>query len=141
MFWIFRIIVTLTSNLGIDIGCAPMNTNIEIALLFIVLLCIILVARNNMIGAIIYILGYGLYFGYDLYNSVNVIMNEGVVNYLQVGVSFIAVCLAVAEFFDMVYIKSRATFGSDKETDWFFKSKEYDRKYDERADRNEYRNY
>jgi len=27
----------------------------------------------------------------------------------------------------------------DKQTDWFYKNKEYDRKLDERADKNQYR--
>ena len=32
MFWIFRLVVAFTASIGVDIGFAPMNLNLEIIL-------------------------------------------------------------------------------------------------------------
>ena len=39
----------------------------------------------------------------------------------------------------MLVDKGRKANPKDKKTDWFFKNSDYDRKYDDRADRNEYK--
>ena len=58
MFWVFRIIVAFTYELGIDFGgITPLNTNLEIILLFVTLLCMVLVVKRKIIGALIYLLG------------------------------------------------------------------------------------
>ena len=49
--------------------------------------------------------------------------------------------LAFCVFFDLLVTKIRKRDPKDKKTDWFFKNEQYDRKYDERADKNQYRNY
>ena len=42
-------------------------------------------------------------------------------------------------FLDILFNKSRKGKGGDKNTDWFFTNKDYDREFDERSDRNQYR--
>ena len=37
--------------------------------------------------------------------------------------------------------KIRKRDPKDKKTDWFFQNEQYDRKLDDRADKNQYRNY
>ena len=39
----------------------------------------------------------------------------------------------------MIYDKKQEWRPTDKKTDFFYKGDQYDRKYDERADRNNYR--
>lgn len=143
MFWIFRIVVAFTSSLAIDIGFTPININLEIILLFVTLVSIALVGKRMLVGAIIYLISYGLYFGVDLYNIVVQIMQAQttVTDYSNTLASFIGVVLPLAVFFNMLMDKNRTNHPVDKKTDWFYKNDEYDRKLDERADKNEYRNY
>ena len=41
--------------------------------------------------------------------------------------------------FEMLIEKNRMAHPVDKKTDWFYKNEEYDRKLDDRADKNNYR--
>ena len=80
MFWVFRVIVALMAQLNLDFGgITPLNSQLEIILLFVVLVCIILVAKRKLICGLI------------------------------------------------------------KKTDWFYKNDEFDREFDDRADKNNYR--
>lgn len=144
MFWIFRIIVTLTSELNIDIGFVPLNSQMEIILLFVTLLSIILVVKRKIVGGLIYILSYGMYFGIDLSNNVMKLLEQseipvGMTIYTSTFVSLLAMILAVAVLLDLLVDKSRKVNPIDKKTDWFYKNEQYDRKLDERADKNNYR--
>ncbi len=143
MFWIFRVIVAFTASMGIDIGFVPMNMNMEIILLFFCIPCIILVAKRKLIGAILYIIAYGAYFGIDLLNIVTGIMSGSttLVEYTRALSSFIGIVLPIAVLFNLLADKSRMAHPVDKKTDWFYKNKEFDRKLDSRADKNQYRNY
>lgn len=143
MFWIFRIIVAFTASIGIDIGVVPINMNIEIVLLFITILCILLISKRKLLGAIIYLISYGMYFGVDLYNIVLNLIDgsNAITDYSRVLVSFIGIVIPISVMFSLLMDKNRTAHPVDKKTDWFYKNEEYDRKLDERADKNNYRNY
>lgn len=143
MFWVFRIIVAFTSSMGIEFGFTPMNMNIEIILLFVTFVCVLLVGKRKLIGAIIYVIGYGAYFGVDLYNTVLAVLNEGasITDYSRAMTSFIGVVIPIAVLFSLLFDKNRTAHPVDKKTDWFYKNDEFDRKLDERSDQNQYRNY
>lgn len=144
-FWIFRILVTLTAELNMDFGgILPLNRGMEIALLFAVLVCIILVVKRKMIGGLLYLLLHGMYFGVDLCNHVNAIIaaEQGVQlagNYINTVISFIGIIIPIVVLFDLLVDKSRKLNPKDKKTDWFYKNKDFDRNLDERADKNNYR--
>ena len=77
MFWISRIFVALAAQLHWDFGgIVPLNQNMEVILLFVVLVCVILVIKRKMIGGLLYLLAYGMYFGMDIVNNVQNIFNE-----------------------------------------------------------------
>lgn len=143
MFWVFRIIVAITYNLGIDFGgIVPLNMNLEIILLFVTLLSMLLVIKRKMVGALIYLLSYGMYFGVDLYNNITLILRGetlSVMTYLNMIISFIGMIIPIAVLFDLLADKNRKAHPVDKKTDWFYKNENYDRKLDERADKNNYR--
>ncbi len=140
MFWVFRIIVAFCYNLGIDFISVPMDFNYEIVLLFLTFVAMILVIKRSMLGAIIYLIGYGLYFGTGMYNVVMKI-NAGatLTDYTEFMFCLIGVLLPLAIFFDLLLDRNRKAHPKDKKTDWFYKNKEFDRKLDERADKNQYR--
>ena len=67
MFWIFRIIVTFCYNMGIEFATKPFDFNFELILLFSTFVTMILVVKRSMLGAIIYAVGYILYFGANVF--------------------------------------------------------------------------
>ena len=81
MFWAFRAIVTLMAELHQDFGgIVPLNKTLEIILLFLVLVCIVLVVKRKMVGALMYLLSYGIYFGTDILKNINTIIEmEGTI--------------------------------------------------------------
>jgi len=140
MFWIFRIIVAFCYNLGIDFIAKPLDLNFEIILLFLTFLAMILVIKRSILGALIYLIGNGLYFGVTIYNII-MSMNEGAVlkDYTEFIFASFGIILPLLILFDLLLDKNRKAHPVDKKTDWFYKNKEYDRKLDERADKNQYR--
>ena len=141
IFWIFRLIVAFTFSMGIDFGIVPLNMNMEIVLLFVTLICMLLVGKRKVTGAIIYLAIYGFYFGTNLYNGIISLTNgmTGMMNYASLFISFVGIVLPLFVLFEMLFDKNRREHPVDKKTDWYYKNKDYDRKYDERADRNNYR--
>ncbi len=144
MFWAFRIVVTLMAELHQDFGgIVPLNKILEIILLFVVLVCIILVVKRKMIGALMYLLSYGIYFGTDILKNINTIIEvEGqlpATTFMNLFVSFIGVILPIAVLLDMLVDKNRKNNPKDKKTDWFYNNEKFDRKLDDRADKNNYR--
>ncbi len=144
MFAGFRVIVTITNQQGSPIADLVVeNISVEIALIFLTLLCLILVVKRKLIGAIIYVVSYGLYYGGELFNTIYGVLANGetiaLSSSLEILVSAIGVLLPLMVLMDMLADKSRKLYPVDKKTDWFYKNEQFDRKFDERADRNEYK--
>lgn len=140
-FWILRVAVSVTASMNIDIGIQPINLTVEIILLFVTLLAILLVIKRNIIGAIIYFASYVLYFGASVITQVMDLINGTLSTnqYLGLFVSVIGILLAILTLFDVLFNKDRTNTHMDRKTGWFYDNKDYDRKLDERADKNNYR--
>lgn len=142
LFWIFRVVVAVTTSLNIDIGFTAPDLTAEIIMLFVALLCIVLIVRRQLIGAILYIVSYGWYFGKDILNAFLQIQNGEQLATMQafnVFIAFIGVIIALATVVDIAINKNRKGSTKDKKTDWFYKNEQFDREFDERADRNNYK--
>ena len=141
MFWVFRVIVAVMPEFGTTLGgIAPLNQNLEIILSFVVLVCIVLIVRRKLIGALIYLLAYGMYFGVDVINNIQTVLNgASMETALNVFISIIGIILPIAVLADLLLDKGRKANPKDKKTDWFYQNEEYDRKLDDRADKNNYR--
>ena len=142
LFWIFRVVVALTMSLDVNIGFTVPNLTEEIVMLFVTLLCLVLIVRRKLLGAILYAISYGWYFGKDILNVVIQLQNGETLNasqMLNVFVAFIAVILAISTVVDIGINKNRKGSTKDKKTDWFYKNEQFDREFDERADRNNYK--
>ena len=136
MFWGFRVVIAFTDSLNIDIGIIPVDPNAEIILLFISLISIVLITKRKMLGAVIYLLTYGGYFGMEIYNS---FIKDGIIDYGNAFFSLIGIILPIVAIFDLLFDKAAKAYPKDNKTDWFYKNKEFDREMDERADKNNYR--
>lgn len=146
MFWLFRVIVALSVQFGgTDFGgFITFNLSTEIILLFTTIVCIIFVVRRFLIGGIAYLGTYLYYFG--TYILEHLILNKPEtalsMDILQnIIVCALAIILALLVLLDLLIEKATRKSYSDRKTDLYFKSDKYDRKYDERADKNQYRNY
>lgn len=142
LFWIFRVVLAVTTSLNVDIGFTVPDITAEIIMLFIALLCLVLIARRKLIGAIMYIISYGWYFGKDILNAFLQIQNGEQLTAMQgfnVFIAFIAIIIALATVVDIAINKNRKGSTKDKKTDWFYKNEQFDREFDERADRNNYK--
>ena len=144
LFWILRVVITLMTELKMDLmEIVPMNKSIEIILLFVALLCIVLVVKRKWIGSVIYLIAYVGYFGTDFFQNIDILLNATETlemgTYINIIFSFFGVLLPIFVLFDMILDKDKSNNPKDKKTDWFYTNEQYDRKMDERADKNNYR--
>lgn len=140
-FWGYRVIATTLASMGKDFVLSPMDMTLEIVLLFITFICICFIAKRKMLPITIYLVSHLMYYGIYIYQNIaNVINGSATLNiYTNLFVCLIGLAIPIAAFFDVLLDKNRKANPVDKQTDWFYKNKEYDRKLDERADKNQYR--
>ena len=143
MYWVFRMMVALMAQMHQDFFIQPFDLTIEIVLLFVVLLCLILIVKRKMLGALIYLLAYGFYFGSDVVTKTTALFEDasqlGLNDYTALIISLIGIILPISILLDLLADKNRKAHPKDKKTDWFYKNEAYDRKLDDRADKNNYR--
>lgn len=140
LFWLFRLVVAFAFSMQMDIGFVPMNMTFEIILLFATVPCIILVFKRNIIASVIYLALHIAYFGKYLLDTVTSI--SGGMNVSDMSAIFVALIGIVIPLFTMVDIsinKDRKGSGGSRKTNWFYDNPDYDRKFDERADKNNYK--
>lgn len=144
MYWGFRVVVAFMASLQMDFFIQPYDVNIEVALLFVVLLCVPFIFKRKLWAGIVYLVSYGWYLGVPIFTGIMSMINGeqlSVDTYMQMFMAFIGVVIAIFAIFDILFDKSRKANPVDKKTDWFYKNEEFDRKLDERADKNNYRTY
>ena len=144
LFWIFRIIVTLSAQMGGDLGgFIVINNPVEILMLFLSLLCFVLIAKRIIWGAIVYVIGYGWYFGSYLVGNFFPALFSGekidMVVLQNSVVGILGIVLGLVAILNIAYERTKTKHFSDNKTDWYFDNDKYDRKMDERADKNQYR--
>ncbi len=143
MFWGFRLVATLMTSLGYDFMFEPSNLVMEIALLFITFICICFIIKRRLLASLIYLVAHLLYYVPTFVpNFMGVIDGTLDMNsYMGVLFEIVGILLPLAALFDVLLDRNRKAHPVDKKTDWFYKNEEYDRKMDERADKNNYRIY
>ena len=144
MFWMFRIAVTLSSQFGGDFGgFIVFDNTLEIALLFFTLVCFILIVKRVILGAVLYLVANCLYFGgYIVQNLFPALGSEGGIDMMVLQnsvVGAVGIVLALCIVIDIAVQRINTKHFSDNKTDWYFNNEKYDRKMDERADKNQYR--
>lgn len=135
IFWVFRVVVTMMASQGTAFPVEPMNMTFEVVLLFIAFVCIILIAKRNMFGAIVYLISYGAYFGVDAYKG----LDAGNGFSLSLFASILGIVIAFMAFASIGLASGKKSTGKNKKTDWFYGTDEYERQFDERADTNQYK--
>ncbi len=141
IFWMLRIVATYTYTMGIEFMIKPLDTNLEITLIFFTLFAFIFIAKRKLLGPIIYMIAYYGYFGVSLYKNIEQMQTVGgmIDDYLTVFVSFVGIILPTLTMFDWLLDKNKKLHPTDKKTDWYYRNKKYDMQKDDRTDRNNYR--
>lgn len=139
IFWIFRLMVTLMYSAEVGFSIVPMNVTFEIVVLFITFVCIILVAKRKMIGAVIYLITQCAYFGVDAYKTLSLMMNGQEVNSITLVISILAIIIPLFAIMDIGLNSGKKGTFDNKETNWFYGTNDYERKFDDRADKNQYK--
>ena len=140
-YWLFRVIVCVMSTNNEEFFTAPINLPLEIALLFFSLICFVMIFKRSTLGGALFFASYTIYFGTALFEAIQTFKDSGqitlsVTTYLVYALGII---IPFLNFLDCWLMKSRKLFSGSGNTDWYYKNSEYDRKMDERADRNQYR--
>lgn len=141
ILFIFRLIVVFTTVLGIEFAVQSINVNYEMIFLVIMLISIILMTKSKLSGAIIFLISSIAYYGPTLLNQLIYLSNNtiSIEAAMQIVISLICVIIPIFAFFIIAFAKQQERKPVDKKTDFFYKNEAYDRKYDERADKNNYR--
>ena len=141
IFWAFRAVVTVMFQLDNPLFAQPSNLNYEIIVLFLTLPCIVGVCKRNIVFAAGYLALYATYFGNTLYLVVQNATDVGItlINSADMLCTVIGIIIPLLIFFDILLNKNRTIGTGAKKEDWFYANEEYDRKFDERADRNQYK--
>ena len=149
MYWLFRAVVALCTQYSIDLlGLVTWDFNMEVLIAFITLPCILLVVKRKLVGALAYLLIYGIYFGEHLLATILPLIQGEMILTLDLSMNLIsdvvAVLLAIFVLMDLLVDKGRKANPIDRKTDWYFKNKKYDEELkarDQREDKNEYKFY
>jgi len=141
MLFIFRMIVVFTTILGIDFMVQAINVNYEMGLLLIMIVSIILMSKNKLSGSIILLIASLAYYGPSLLNQITYVLSKTISleTAMEIVISLVGIIIPLFAFFIIAFAKEQEKRPVDKKTDFFYKTDAYDRKYDERADKNNYR--
>ena len=63
----------------------------------------------------------------------------GMVSGMNFFVAILGIIIPLLTFLDILVNKNRLSVSKDREADWFYKNEKFDRDFDERADRNQYK--
>ena len=148
MFWLFRAIVAVCTQYSIDIiGIFAYKLTLEISISFIIIICIVLVAKRKIIGALAYTLIYGMYFGEHFFNEFIKLINGETLSIEMTSnlvCDLCAILLALFCLMDSIVLRVRNKDSKHKTTEWYFEKNEYDKeleKRDKRDDKNQYKFY
>ena len=141
MLFIFRLVVVFTTVLGIEFIVQSINVNYEIVFLLVMLVSIILMTKSKLTGAIIFVASSLAYYGPTLLNQLTYLSSNtiSIEVAMQIVISLVCVIIPIFAFFIIAFAKQQEKKPVNKKTDFFYKNEAYDRKYDERADKNNYR--
>ena len=140
-FWLFRVVVALTSSIGIPFAFTPLNLIAEIIVLFLFIPAFIFVIKRNIVGAAAYLAMNFAYFGTDFIQLVSNIINgqTALLDVANALILMLGIIIPLLTFIDILFNKHRTGSTKDKKTDWFYRNEKFDRELDERADKNQYK--
>ena len=139
IYWMFRVIVCLMATMQLEFFMVPYNTTFEIIMLFAIVACTVLIVKRNIIGPIVYLSLAFTYFGSSLYERFMAGASLDIISSSEVILEICGILIPLFMFLDILTNKTKMNFAEARKTEWYFGTDKYDRQYDERADRNQYK--
>lgn len=139
IYWVFRVIVCLMATMQLEFFTVPYNTTFEIIMLFAMVACIVLIVKRNIVGPTIYLGLAFAYFGSSIYEKIMAGAGMSILGSSEVLLEVCGILIPLFMFFDILFNKNKMNFAEARKTEWYFGTDKYDRQYDERADRNQYK--
>lgn len=141
--WIFRFFVGWNYYEEKDFIVQPYSFAFEMVLLFLTVFIFIWLIKKKLWAALVYFIGYGIYYGAEIYNFVTNTTSQNffkaLLNNYNVVAAFAGLLVAFLVFIYIVSYKGKAGDKRMQSMEWFFKKGNHERNYDERADRNQYK--
>ena len=101
--------------------------------------CIVLIVKRNIVGPTVYLGMSFAYFGSSIYERIMAGAGLDILANMDVILEFCGILIPLFMFFDILFNKNKMNFAEARKTEWYFGTDKYDRQYDERADRNQYK--
>lgn len=139
IYWGFRVIVCLMATMQLEYFTVPYNTTFEIVMLFAIVACMVLIVKRNIVGPTVYLGLAFAYFGSSLYERFMAGASLDIISSSEVILEICGILIPLLMFFDILTNKNKMNFAEARKTEWYFGTDKYDRQYDERADRNQYK--
>ena len=136
IFILFRAYVGFMHTTGSSTGFMVIDPNIELMMLFVSVISLVMIFKRNILFAAIMLAMYFAYFGYGISLLLG---TSSSMQMLDMFGMFIGILLALLNFIDVVFNKNRKGSTKNTKTDWFYATDKYEREFDERADRNQYK--
>lgn len=124
-----------------DFFVNPSNQVVEVILLFAFLILIPFIFKRKVWAALILFGAYVYYLGGDLVSKLSQLNTLNLTQQSNLIFDVIGIVLALFAVVDILLDIKRTKNPVDKKTDWYYKGDQYDRKLDDRADKNNYRMY
>ena len=143
LLFIFRLVVVITTVLGIKFSVVSFSVVGELILLVLTLLSLVLMVKVKFLGALIFLVSSLMYYVPNLIDSFKNFseVTSTLEGNIQLVSSVIAVIIPTFAFFIILVTKKQQINPVNKKTDFFYKNENYDRNLDDRADKNNYRIY
>lgn len=139
IYWVFRVVVCLMATMKLDFFTVPYNATFEIIMLFVMVFCIVLIIKRNIVGATVYLGMAFAYFGSSIYEKIVAGAGLNLISSSEVLLEACGILIPLLMFLDILTNKNKMNFAEARKTEWYFGTDKYDRQYDERADRNQYK--
>ena len=99
----------------------------------------VLIVKRNIVGPTVYLGLAFAYFGSSLYERFMAGASLDIISSSEVILEICGILIPLLMFFDILTNKNKMNFAEARKTEWYFGTDKYDRQYDERADRNQYK--
>ena len=141
--WFLRLFGAINSVTPMvdDFFVSPSNQVVEVILLFGFLILIPFIFKRKIWAALILFGGYVYYLGGDLVSKISQMSTLNLTQQSGLIFDVIGIVLSLFAVIDILLDIKRTKNPVDKKTDWYYKGDQYDRKLDDRADKNNYRMY
>ena len=124
IYWVFRVVVCLMATMQLE---------------FFMVACIVLIVKRNIVGPTIYLGLAFAYFGSSIYEKIMAGAGMSLLGSSEVLLEVCGILIPLFMFFDILFNKNKMNFAEARKTEWYFGTDKYDRQYDDRADKNQYR--